>query len=142
MPINQEGVEKLKADLRANAKDYKQQTFGRVSDYRDDDSACGTEQCMAGFCYLREVGFEKYVGAIRGDSDSMELLCITAGAKQLGIDCDPEYCPDIFESHHVWPVDLGRAYREAQTNDARVEAACAALDRLNDDGSIKKLSEL
>jgi hypothetical protein len=131
MPINLQGVELLKADLRANAKDYKQSTFGRVTE-------CGTEQCMAGFCYLREVGQEAYVSTIIGNSDSMETLCVGAGVKQLGIDCDPEYCLDIFGSHHQWPYDLTIAYINATPPEARVEVACAALDRLNDDGTIKE----
>lgn len=140
MPINLKGVELLKADLRANANEYKQSTFGKITPDQDgDESACGTEQCMAGFCYLREVGKDVYISAIRSNQD-MQELCVTPGLRQLGINYEPGWeCPIIFDSHCTWPDDLAKAYRHAITDDERVEVACAALDRLNDDGSIKEL---
>jgi hypothetical protein len=136
MPINLQGVELLKADLRANAANYQQSTFGRIAE-------CGTMQCMAGFCRLREVGKEAYTReVIRDDVFDLQVLCVSSGAGQLGIDCAPEDCPPIFDSYTEWPFDLREAYREARTDIARAEAACAALDRLNDDGSIKPLEEV
>jgi hypothetical protein len=129
MAINKAGVELLKADLRANAAAYKQNTFGAVTD-------CGTEQCMAGFCRIRELGIEQYVAEI--SSDNFPDLCVSSGINQLGIKL---YDPQIFDHIGNWPYDLREAYRKANDSDARVEVACAALDRLQDDGSIAEVSE-
>jgi hypothetical protein len=128
MAINKAGVELLKADLRANAAAYKQSTFGAVTE-------CGTEQCMAGFCRIREVGREQYVAEVA--REDLYDLCLSSGAQQLGI---KSFDPKIFDHNSNWPYDLREAYRKARTAAARVEVACAALDRLQDDGTIAEVS--
>jgi hypothetical protein len=135
MAINKAGVELLKADLRANAAAYKQFTFGRKTE-------CGTEQCMAGFCHLRKVGQVEFSAEVRVDESEkngyLEYACLESGMWQLGIE-QPDSCPQIFNSHACWPLDLNKAYIRAKTDDSLVEVACAALDRLQDDGSIAEV---
>jgi hypothetical protein len=151
MPLNKKGIEQLKADLRANARWYNQSTFGELVDGEE----CGTECCMAGACHLRKVGAEEFtrqLGELAKERSRVCLdeqydveeqfmqACIAAGAEQLGIDDNYERLPQIFAPVSDWPRDLGDAYRKASyayDYQGMVEAACAALDRLNDDGTIK-----
>jgi hypothetical protein len=152
MPLSKEGIEQLKADLRANARRYNQSTFGELAGGEE----CGTECCMAGACHLRKVGAEEFMrqlGELAKERSRVCLdeqykveeqfmqACIAAGAVQLGIDDNHEWMPQIFAPVSDWPRDLYEAYRKASDAydyQAKVEVACAALDRLNDDGTIKK----
>lgn len=145
MPINKEGVELLKADMLANSGAYFQDCFGEIiATY----SECGTIQCMAGFCYLRKVGeslFKAALNPVYGDEFVFEDECVKSGIAQLGIKQKQEWygvVPKIFCGASLWPVDLGNAYEDAVTGRERVEVACRALDRLNEDGSIKELHEI
>lgn len=131
MPLNKEGIEQLKADLRASAKLYNQDTFGSVTD-------CGTELCMAGMCLLREVGPQKYK-EISTQGPLLAEACLAAGERQLGIETDR--FPTIFASADNWPEDLNEKYDSAKDGASRVVAACEALDRLQLDGSIVELWE-
>jgi hypothetical protein len=145
--LNQEGIEQLKADLRANAARYDQNNFGETA------SACGTIACMAGMCYLRKVGEQVFLrrildvqGAHRGFMREQLMVvssgfmddCIQAGVDQLGLTLTDER-PLIFESAGQWPHDLRRAYSEADNvgdHEAMVEVACAALDRMDEYGHV------
>jgi hypothetical protein len=129
MAINKEGVELLKADLRANAAAYRQNSFGT-------ETTCGTVMCMAGFCRIREVGQQQYSSEVMDGGDALQDLCLESGIRQLGIEDADVCCPPIFEMHFAWPYDLKNSYQKANTDDKRVEVACSALDRLQDDGSI------
>jgi hypothetical protein len=151
MPLNKEGIEQLKADLRANARWYNQGTFGELVNGEE----CGTECCMAGACHLRKVGAEEFTRQLGelAKARALSLLdeqpkieeqfmqaCIEAGVAQLGIGNHYECLPQIFAPAGAWPRDLGDAYREASyayDYQGMVEAACAALDRMDDDGTIK-----
>lgn len=144
MPINKEGVELLKSDMRANPRAYEQMNFGRIA----TENECGTAQCMAGFCYLRKVGILYFIEKLKDDSESpgqFEISCAEAAMDQLGIvRYDPKKVrlADIFRGPFAWPSDLADAFDSSDTSSERVEVACRALDRLNEDGSIKELNEI
>jgi hypothetical protein len=142
MPINRENVEALKAMMRAKPRSYSQQTFGKF--VNDSVAECNTECCMAGFCRIAEVGLPQYMQELlksKGDTDEeltsfdFNELCVESGLRFLGISRYDE-CPSIFDGHYCWPKDLSEAYRGAENPVERVEVACRALDRLQEDGSI------
>lgn len=142
MPLSAEGIAQLKADLRANAKHYNQEKFGVVT------PECGTEACMAGMCRMREIGLEAFTKSIEPQfSEGFEGFvadCVAAGVAQLGItlldpeDYDEGELPPIFEGYHQWPEDLSGAFGDAadkHDHAAMAEVACAALDRIDENGN-------
>ena len=146
MPINRANVETLKAMMRAKPRSYSQQTFGEL--VHNSVAECGTEQCMAGFCRIAEVGMPQYMQELlkytKSDAEITNFdfneHCIESGLRFLGIS-SLEECPIIFDDYYCWPKDLSEAYKEAENPVERVEVACRALDRLQEDGSIGR-SEL
>lgn len=150
MPLNKEGIETLKADLRHDAMRYKQSTFGQF----DDD--CGTQCCLAGMCLLRKVGQQEFHSIVRDaiynmDKSEIYNLSMQAAAEQLGIelltdhqyfDLTDETCmPPIFAETDCWPEDLEERYYDAYSNydyEAAVEVACEALDRIDVHGMFIK----
>jgi hypothetical protein len=154
MPLNREGIELLKADLRRYARHYNQSTFGEVT------AECGTECCMAGLCLMRKMGmeeFNKYVRvvarlrseAVLGHGLINERLahdCVRAGAAQLGLEIDLDdyisgggLLPHIFAPVSDWPSYLRVPYtKAAERHDhvAMAEAACRALDEMGPDGRL------
>lgn len=152
MALNQEGIAQLKADLRANAKHYNQNSFCKTT------PDCGTECCMAGFCLMRKVSaatFNALVKALpvdgRRNADGLYERftedCVRAGCAQLGIVVaarrrnHPDALPPIFGSWKEWPFDLAAAYATADHNHAyadMAEVACAALDRIDEYGRFNK----
>lgn len=141
MTLNLDGIAQLKADLRANAKHYNQQNFGVVT------PECGTEACMAGMCLMRQIGLDAFTKSIKTMKDAgfhgFTSACIAAGADQIGITLlEPdEYgrgeVPPIFEVQTSWPEDLKDSYTDAKEKHdhaAMAEVACAALDRIDDNG--------
>jgi hypothetical protein len=149
MPLNKEGIAQLKFDLRSNAERYSQDTFGQLS------AECGTVCCMAGWCLRREIGEQEFAYVVLNliwvARDTWQRKCIFVGARQLGITLLPDtgtICrgvPQIFMGHSHWPLDLGRRYSDAMTafpnsdHHAMVEAACDALDRMDEYGNIAAL---
>lgn len=132
--LNTEGIELLKADMRANANAYKQETFGhRVRDMTDSDNTLVL--CMAGFCLIRKVGQTAFENMLIKDGFFAEKA-VKAGIEQLGIIPIKKMVPCIFNYVEYWPQDLRARYNEAITQQERVEVAWAALDRLRIDGSI------
>jgi hypothetical protein len=148
MPLNKEGVELLKADLRADAKHYNQGTFGTTT------AECGTECCMAGLCLRRSLGPIMFnqrvkhteVGSEHAACAAYALLqrdCLTVAMAQLGIIAMRCYgitspdCPPIFDIVDVWPAALrGRYDKASQLHDhaAMAEVACDALDSIDEYG--------
>jgi hypothetical protein len=152
MTLNLEGIAQLKADLRANAEHYNQNRFGKLTKH------CGTECCMAGFCFMRKVGaaaFNALVKELSVDNRDGALYdrftedCVRAGCVQLGIVMDstlerwkhPGHLPPIFDYWTEWPADLSAAYDAAEYDHdhaAMAEVACAALDRIDEYGCFNK----
>ena len=126
MALNQEKIEILKCTLRTMAARYNQSTYGL------QNAVCGTEQCMAGFCHLRDVGEEQFLKDIRDDSIASKALM--SGIKNLGIE---NATPQIFASAASWPPDLAARYGKSRNRKEQAEVACEALDRMRPDGSIR-----
>jgi hypothetical protein len=135
MPINKKNVEILKAKMRKHADRYNQNNFGSNFSLNE----CGTTMCVAGFCRVEEVGLKQFKKEIRQDGDKVDLedLCITSGKKLLGLKTKEQ--PQIFGDISEWPDDLSFKYKAAKTYKERTEVACAALDRLKVDGSIREI---
>jgi hypothetical protein len=134
MPVNRKHVEVIKSALRKHAKSYNQNTFG------SDRPECGTVMCIAGFCRVEEVGLKQFRKEIRLDPTcdfDLDDACLGSAMKFLGL--KGLKVITIFASAEVWPNDLANAYKNATSHKERAEVACQALDRLNVDGSIKKL---
>jgi hypothetical protein len=66
----------------------------------------------------------------------MADACIASGERFLGLKMDED--ANIFHSYDCWPDDLVDAYDAARDDRARVEVACQALDRLQDNGKISE----
>lgn len=149
MPLNREGIELLKADLRADVRRYDQATYGEPRFM----AGCGTVCCMAGACLRRETGaeeFDRRVMAIyRDDGDGWNYeqfvaACVAAGVRQLGFEFNllaryVNNTPRIFCVPDHWPADLHHDYICAAAGDdhqALVEVACRALDRMDEYGNI------
>lgn len=149
MPLNKEGIEQLKADLRANAQHYAQNKFGNIT------SECGTECCIAGMCYMQKIGlpqFAELVKQLKIDDQLMSWMlfdnfmekCLTAASDQIGLEIldkndyhKTEGLPPIFASSESWPVDLHNKYSIAEKKHdhvAMAEVACEALDRIDANG--------
>jgi hypothetical protein len=157
MPLNLEGIAKLKATLRANARHYNQASFARTS------ASCGTECCLAGWCLVTKLGMEEVNDYVRelDDSDrafwykfdTMRDRCLAAAVDQLGVELldaesyslaasprNSESLPPIFADVRAWPLDLRHSYKEAlvrHDHPAMVEIACRALDRMDVNGFIR-----
>ena len=138
--LNRKGILLLADDLIANAKKYDQDTFGEIEE-------CGTVRCMAGQCYLREIGARSFNSAVKGHSRNFEAStfsedCVSSGTKQLGIKIPKsfgeDYNPDIFSPAFCWPADLSEEYEKAERPIERVIVALKALSRTKNDGSIGK----
>jgi hypothetical protein len=149
MPLNQEGIAQLKADLRANAQHYNQNSFGKIT------PDCGTECCMAGLCFMRKVSVSKFNVIVKelavDDHDGVLYeqfvsACVHAGGVQLGLTMNAEYwaptndyLPPIFNNWTDWPRDLAAAYAAAEYDPAATaEVACMALDRIDEYGCFKE----
>jgi hypothetical protein len=148
--LNQWGVERLKADLRANAQHYNQSYFGTTNEL------CGTEACMAGMCFMRQLGFSAFTAKVtavqKGNASWIRFSvdCVDSAAQQMGLEllgASDYYAihhngggmPPIFGDAENWPPDLATAYRIAKAkhdHPAMVEVACAALDRMDVHGFI------
>jgi hypothetical protein len=144
MALNKEGIELLKADLRANAKLYDQNSYGHC------DWECGTVACIAGTCLRRAIGTDAFTLAARVAGGNLDRNfvdnCLHAGAAQLGIVLAPIdghfKIPHIFMPASSWPADLWRQYAQAHMaydHLAMVETACTALDRMDEYGEIKEI---
>jgi hypothetical protein len=156
MALNREGIEQLKADLRANAKHYNQNKFGVIK------NACGTEACMAGMCLMRVVGIEEFTARVQKNNgyttpeDPFIDDCLRAGAEQIGLtilsedeyeeiaddaDMETDGLPPIFSASDFWPVTLRYRYEDAQArhdHEAMAEIACEALDMIDENGVFKQ----
>jgi hypothetical protein len=149
--MNKAGIEQLKADLRANAERYDQSDFGTIT------KDCGTEACMAGFCLMRQLGFDEFTERIKDNGSwttfrsdrwlAFRQACLRASVEQLGleplleVDYD-NWLPPIFDTALLWPSDLRRAYSaaaERHDHAAMTEVACQALDRMDVHGFINPL---
>jgi hypothetical protein len=149
MPLNREGIEQLKADLRANARHYNQQRLGEVN------PDCGTETCLAGMCLMRSIGHDEFTLRVLGMGTPWEETfsafkndCFQAASSQIGLTmlAEEEYeeaaegsdgLPPIFSSIASWPAELSGLYEEASRrhdHEAMVEIACVALDRIDENG--------
>jgi hypothetical protein len=156
MALNREGIEQLKADLRANAKHYNQDKFGDIK------NECGTEACLAGMCLMRTVGLDKFTKLVK-HADEKETVhskfvndCLQAGAEQIGLtllseeeyeeiaaegDMGSDSVPPIFSASDFWPVPLSDRYEDAQArhdHEAMAEIACEALDMIDENGVFKQ----
>jgi hypothetical protein len=157
--MNKAGIEQLKADLRANAERYDQSDFGTIT------KDCGTEACMAGFCLMRQLGFDEFTERIKDNGSwltfspikwlTFRRACLRAAVEQLGLEILPDDgvlppilggvdagLPPIFSYVEDWPSDLRRAYSAAAVDHdhpAMVEVACQALDRMDVHGFINPL---
>lgn len=145
MALKRDGIEQLKADLRANARHYNQGRFGVVT------PECWTEACMAGMCLMRRIGIDAFtqrvihspVGGIGRFIDD----CLLAAAEQLGLELptdDLSELPLIFADSSYWPDDLRYRYKRAEARHdhaAMAEVACAALDRIDENGFIRDAFE-
>jgi hypothetical protein len=142
--MNKAGIEQLKADLRANAERYDQSDFGAIT------KDCGTEACMAGFCLMRQLGFDEFTERVKATGSwwlrhdiwlTFRQACLRAAVEQLGLEIlpDNDEVPPIFGGAHDWPSDLCNAYSAAarrHDHPAMVEVACQALDRMDVHGFI------
>lgn len=158
MPLNKEGIETLKRDLRAEAARYDQSTFGSDRAPKvTGESLCGTVCCMAGFCLQRRLGRAEFDRRVTSSITAMERAwrleeacqersdfvdaCLTAAVEQLGL----EYAgfsfgglPPVLAGMGGWPADLHKRYHDAWLagdHAAKAEAACDALDRMDDRGT-------
>lgn len=128
--LNYEGIERLKVAMRASPEQYRQHTFGIRS------GACGTVQCMAGYCMILLYGAKEFVCSL-GDVTHASA-CILAARRLLGISAGEPW-RWIFNGASAWPADLFRDFsRAGDTQDyaAQVEVACRALDRMHESGAI------
>jgi hypothetical protein len=156
MPLNREGIEQLKADLRANAKHYSQNSFGRIK------PECGTEACMAGMCLIRKIGMDAFTQrtkeAMIDDRDGQFTKfvneCLNAAADQIGLtvldeqaymdaahahDRHSDGLPPVFSSADLWPTELADKYgdaSDAHDHEAMANIACQVLDRIDENGFI------
>jgi hypothetical protein len=146
--MNKAGIEQLKADLRANAEHYDQNDFGTITE------DCGTEACMAGFCLMRQLGFDEFTERVKATGNwltfspikwlTFRRACLRAAVEQLGLEILPDDAglPPIFSYIEAWPSDLRRAYSAAAVDHdhaAMTEVACQALDRMDVHGFINPL---
>ena len=151
--MDMHGIAQLKADLRTNATHYNQNDFVITT------PECGTEMCMAGMCLMRKTGKEEFDALVaKYPKNSQRFnefvdMCLLAGAEQLGIELlsqeeyedlsleaglDGDTLPAIFSKVSNWPDDLREEYEEYSERHNHIgmaEVACAALDRIDDNGT-------
>lgn len=135
MPLNRKGIMKLADALVNHQKKYDQNAFGK----RTED--CGTVCCLAGFCYIEEIGTRAFNKEVKLANDysiaggeTFAENCMDAGRRQLGI---RDKWPQVFQELGEWPTDL---YEQYQSNGPRahVIAALMGLERLQVNGKIGK----
>lgn len=129
--LNYENIERLKAAMRAEPRQYNQSTYGSVR------PSCGTLQCMAGFCMILELGSQEFIFSINGNGTRHAATAHAAGRRFLGLSDEPDSSQGIFSPARCWPDDLYHVYCcVCGSHREQVEVACRALDRMHEDGRI------
>ena len=128
MALNKRGICELATMLVNSREMYNQNTFG-------SKHPCGTVCCMAGLCYVKQVGIEAFNTLLSEKNGNISDECLEAGIKLLGIESDSDF-PLLFGMPGVWSGDLRDEYYQAETGRDRVIVALKALQRLQEDGSI------
>lgn len=154
--INVDGRQQLIEDLEKYSPHYNQMTFAEFTDEGPiPGNECGAVMCMAGLCYLRQVGWDKFLAELKYlDQDVFMRNCLKAGKAQLGLAANPEGArlveefnavrttiPQIFDSVEMWPIAFSRPYREASDRGdyaGMAEAAIVALKAMDADGKLQE----
>lgn len=127
--LNYENIERLKAAMRAQPRQYNQSTYGSIR------PACGTVQCMAGFCMILEQGAAEFISSVQVWRHTHAGAAASSGRRFLGLTHGKEPPEFIFSPARFWPSDLYDAWCFGHSR-AQVEVACRALDRMHEDGRI------
>lgn len=127
--LNRQGILQLADDLIADSSKYDQNYWGS---HFEDQSACGTVACLAGFCMSRAIGVTKFNELAKVAFGVDGSAARGFGGAQLGIPRNA----GIFHQADLWPSDLYREYQMNSEAKSRVVVALKALQRLRDDGSI------
>jgi hypothetical protein len=130
MPLNQEGIDQLIADLIYTLEPDSGLVYDQNTTFLNKNNI--TTLCLAGLCFRRQEPqrAKKY-------AEQIYALClrdvVSTAIDQLGLACSSFGIPPIFMSIAEWPWEVEKLYYSGKQED-KVAAAIKALSMINAHG--------